>query len=103
MYCNNCGNEVSENAAVCLKCGASVKSDANAAINDSEAKDWLTTLLLCFFLGYLGIHSFYTKKTGVGVAQLLTAGGCGIWTLIDFIKILTGSYRDGNGQPLKKN
>ena len=66
--------------------------------------DWLTTLLLCFFLGHFGIHSFYTKKTGTGVAQLLTLGGCGIWTLIDFIMILIGSYRDGNGNELyRKN
>jgi TM2 domain-containing membrane protein YozV len=57
---------------------------------------------LCFFLGAVGVHSFYTKKTGVGVAQLLTLGGCGIWALIDFVTILTGSFRDGNGNPLYK-
>jgi hypothetical protein len=38
----------------------------------------------------------------IGVVQLLTAGGCGIWWLIDFIMILTDSYRDGNGLPLLK-
>jgi TM2 domain-containing membrane protein YozV len=62
--------------------------------------DWLTTLLLCFFLGGLGVHSFYTKKTGIGIAQLLTLGGCGVWALIDLIMIITESYRDGNGNPL---
>jgi TM2 domain-containing membrane protein YozV len=66
--------------------------------------DWLTTLLLCIFLGNLGIHSFYTKKTGIGVAQLLTSGGCWVWTIIDLIAIINGSFRDGNGNPLvKKN
>ena len=65
-------------------------------------KDWLTTLLLCIFLGGLGVHSFYTGRTVIGVVQLLTAGGCGIWWLIDFIMILTDSYRDGNGLPLLK-
>ena len=67
-----------------------------------EPKDWLTTLLLNIFLGLLGIHSFYTGNTTKGVIQLLTAGGCGIWTLMDFIQILTGSYRDGQGKPLLK-
>jgi TM2 domain-containing membrane protein YozV len=63
-------------------------------------KDWLTTLLLCVFIGWLGGHSFYVGKIGIGVAQLLTFGGCGIWTLVDLIMIATGSFKDSNGQLL---
>lgn len=69
---------------------------------DDEPKEWLVTLLLSFFLGFLGIHRFYTGKTGSGVAMLLTMGGCGIWSLIDFIMILLGKYTDAQGRPLKK-
>lgn len=65
-------------------------------------KDWLTALLLSFFVGVFGVHRFYTGHTGIGIAQLLTFGGCGIWALVDFILILTDSYRDSNGLPLLK-
>lgn len=68
----------------------------------AERKDWLTTLLLCIFLGALGVHRFFTGHTGIGIAQLLTLGGCGIWALIDLIMIVTDKFTDANGQPLLK-
>ena len=66
----------------------------------AEQKDWLVTLLLCLFLGTLGIHRFYTGHMLIGVLQLVTLGGCGIWTLVDLIMIAMGNYTDANGQPL---
>ncbi|HPW54796.1 MAG: TM2 domain-containing protein [Thermoanaerobaculaceae bacterium] len=65
-------------------------------------KDWLVTLLLCLFLGGLGVHRFYTGHIGIGVAQLLTLGGCGIWALIDLIMIITDKFTDSLGRPLQK-
>ena len=60
-------------------------------------KSWLVALLLCFFLGGLGIHRFYLGYTGIGVIQLLTGGGCGIWVLIDFIRIIIGDLKPNGG------
>jgi hypothetical protein len=101
MFCQNCGNEVSDKAVVCVKCGCALKPSNFAEVTAPvDGKDWLTTLLLCVFLGGFGIHRFYTGSTGIGVVQLLTLGGCGIWALIDFIMILTGAYKDGEGRSL---
>ena len=41
-------------------------------------KSRLVALLLCIFLGGLGIHRFYVGKTGTGILMILTGGGCGI-------------------------
>jgi TM2 domain-containing membrane protein YozV len=65
-------------------------------------KSWIVALLLCFFLGALGVHRFYVGKVGTGILQLLTLGGLGIWVLIDFIMILIGKFDDKNGQALAK-
>ena len=65
-----------------------------------SSKDWLTALLLSIFLGGLGIDAFYLGKSGAGVGKLLTAGGCGIWALIDLIQIATRSAKDSTGLPL---
>ena len=104
MYCPNCGTQNDNRAAYCANCGVPLNNPNNrqslVGPDGVQRYDWLTTLLLCFFLGGLGIHSFYTKKTGIGVAQLLTAGGCGIWALVDLIMIITENFRDGNGNPL---
>ena len=66
-------------------------------------RSFLVTLLLCLFVGYLGVHRFYTKNYIAGIIQLLTGGMCGIWWLIDLILIAVGTYRDGDGLPLQKD
>ena len=67
---------------------------------ETSEKKRLVALLLCFFLGGLGVHRFYVGKVGSGIAQILTLGGLGIWVLIDFIMILCGTFKDKEGSPL---
>lgn len=66
-------------------------------------KDWLTALLLSLFLGTLGIHRFYVGKIGTGILQIITLGGCGIWTLVDIIMIVTKKFKDKDGNVLQNN
>lgn len=58
--------------------------------------------LLCFFLGYLGIHRFYAGKIGTGILWFFTGGIFGIGALIDFIIILCGSFKDKYGRVIER-
>jgi TM2 domain-containing membrane protein YozV len=71
------------------------------ALSLSE-RNWVVALLLCFFLGSLGIHRFYAGKIGTGILMLITFGGFGIWTLIDFIIIIVGKFTDKEGLVIKQ-
>lgn len=51
-------------------------------------KDPMTALILSIVADPLGIDRFYVGDTGLGVAKLLTCGGCGIWTLVDYFLIM---------------
>jgi len=64
----------------------------------TKGKSQLIALLLCIFLGGLGVHRFYLGYYGIGVIQLLTAGGLGVWALIDLIRIITGDLKPKDGR-----
>lgn len=60
----------------------------------------LPALLLCFWFGVFGAHRFYVGKIWTGLFQLVTLGGLGIWTLIDFIMIIIGAFTDKDGNKI---
>ncbi len=78
-----------------LKPGKKQKKNANAS---SGGKSQLVALLLCLFVGILGVHRFYLGYIGIGIIQLFTLGGLGIWWLIDLIMIITGGLKPKDGE-----
>jgi hypothetical protein len=102
-YCINCGEIIDARAEICPKCGVrqptmyrDSQTFESKPVKETNQR-WLVTLLLCIFLGELGVHRFYTGKIGTGILMLLTLGGCGIWWLIDIIMIVTNSFTDDDG------
>ncbi len=103
-YCYECGEIINIKAEICPKCGCRQPEILNMTSGCYSNKilnaRWLTTLLLSVFLGYLGIHRFFTGKIGTGLLMLLTAGGCGIWYIIDIIMIATENYSDDDNNKM---
>jgi TM2 domain-containing membrane protein YozV len=67
-----------------------------------SSKSRLVALLLCIFVGVLGIHRFYVDKIGTGVVWLLTGGVFGIGVLVDLVMIIVGNFKDKSGAVLTK-
>ena len=63
----------------------------------NSEKDWLITLILSILVGGFGIDRFYTGSVLLGILKLVTLGGLGLWWLIDLIMLVTGNYKDGDG------
>lgn len=66
-----------------------------------SSRSRLIMLLLWFFLGYLGVHHFYTGRIGKGLLYLFTGGLCGIGLVFDLFVILLGNPRDRDGLPIR--
>ena len=98
VFCRGCGKEIHESAITCPSCGA--PQNVRTALVSATDKRILPAFLLCFFLGFLGVHRFYVGKIGSGIAQLLTLGGLGIWALIDLIILATGTFTDSEGNKI---
>lgn len=76
---------------------------ANYVTVTSDKSKKKALLLCCLgFLAIGGIHDFYLGKIGKGIVKILTINWFIIGTIIDLIKISTGTYTDGANAPLRQ-
>ena len=74
----------------------------NEVIDTSE-KRILPTFLLFLVLSWpLGAHRFFLRRYASAILFIITIGGCGIWWIIDFILIVTGSMKDDKVKLVKQ-
>lgn len=122
MYCRNCGQQVPDQAEFCTHCGqraragmrhcwscgaetlpaAEVCVKCGVRLTSAGDKEWVVALLLSIIVGALGVDRFYLGYVGLGVLKLLTAGGCGIWYIVDIILIAMNKLPDAQGRPLRR-
>ena len=76
-----------------------ISDDKFNTIMCTRFKDTTISLVLSILTGSYGIDRFYLGEVGLGVAKLLTLGGCGIWAIVDWFLIM-GKTRDINLETL---
>jgi TM2 domain-containing membrane protein YozV len=70
-------------------------------ISTVQLKDPTTSLIVSILAGSLGIDRFIIGDTGLGVGKLLTCGGLGIWTIVDWF-LIQSATREKNMQKLQQ-
>lgn len=112
ISCECCGAPITEK--VCPYCGTTnqneelrepviqvdvtyTATEPNPADQYSK-KSWMTTFLLCFFLGLFGIHRFYVQKIGTGILWLFSYGAFFVGWLHDLILLATQNFKDAEGK-----
>ena len=101
IFCSSCGSIIKKEAEICPKCGVRQRTSSSTTMDVNT--NWLIILLLSIFLGTLGIDRFYVGKIGTGILKLLTAGGCGVWWIVDIILIVTNQFTDAKGNYIRRD
>ena len=57
MFCQNCGNELTENAVVCVKCGVGI-----APISTKSKKGHISVPIISLIMGIIGISTFFDES-----------------------------------------
>ena len=70
-------------------------------LQGAELKDPTTSIIVSILAGGLGIDRFIIGDTGMGVGKLLTCGGFGIWTIVDWFLIMDAT-REKNMEKIQQ-
>lgn len=65
-----------------------------------KQRHFLAVFFISFMWGAFGVDRMYLGKWGTGILKLITLGGCGLWTIIDLILIMSGAMRDKQGREM---
>ena len=68
-------------------------------IMEKEPQSKILMIVICLFLGGLGIHRLMMGHKNWWM-MLITLGGCGIWALVDFVMLILGKLKMADGQDL---
>ena len=71
-----------------------------ALISTIQLKDPTMILVISVLVGHFGVDRFIIGDTGLGIGKLLTCGGLGIWTIVDWFLIM-GATRQKNMEKIQ--
>lgn len=69
-------------------------------IQTVSLKDPTTSIIVSILAGHFGVDRFIIGDTGLGIGKLLTCGGLGIWTIVDWFLIMKAT-REKNFEKLQ--
>ncbi|MHA1516420.1 MAG: NINE protein [Candidatus Heimdallarchaeaceae archaeon] len=121
FFCPNCGTSLEQGVKFCANCGKQIQEPTQQQPVQQLMQQQQqvvvvqqpmqqqppsphsrgVALILCIFLGYLGLHRFYVGNVGMGIVYLFTLGIFGFGPFIDFFSILFGSFRDIQGRDIQ--
>ncbi len=108
VFCPDCGASMAAEDRFCSSCrwdaenpqkrtGRSLPSSPRT-LGPPSNKSRMTTLLLCVFAGFLGLHRFYVGRIGSGALWLVTFGLLSVGWIYDLVMVATGEFVDDEGK-----
>ena len=66
---------------------------------EKELQSKTTMIIIALLIGPLGVHRLMMGYKNWWL-MLITAGGCGVWALVDLIRIIVGEMKMADGRDL---